>query len=353
MSCALVAQKTEEYWELTQPQLEKYIQDSNLIILGKKHQENIKIQEVLQGPQRIQTISIPSHVKLEMDREYILFLKTEDYSNCTLVSPKSIMKSDFFLLPRVKKAVMQHRMARTDQVVLARVEQIQETQQEENIIVHATCQTIKIFQGNLPEKFTIQFTIKEKAKPSQLYLFQNLLYVFFLKDTTLINLYEGAYLERNDIVQTLQILTSVENQFIEQAGKTQQGVRLIARTQLETIPKGKPVLFHILLQKDSEQQIELYHNQPEQFITAHIINQDGELFSTKPIQESTPEIGHYIQLHSYVFFPFSLDKYYEFQIGKYVIYIEYNVPKSYTGKQFQKTAWTGKLLSPKIEITIQ
>ena len=113
-----------------------------------------------------------------MDREYILFLKTEDYSNCTLVSPKSIMKSDFFLLPRVKKAVMQHRMARSDQVVLARVEQIQETQQEENIIVHATCQTIKIFQGNLPEKFTIQFYNQRKANHLN-FIYFKIYYMYF------------------------------------------------------------------------------------------------------------------------------------------------------------------------------
>ncbi len=367
-----------KYWELQQGELEKIVRESDLIVIGTVSQHNksqlhIKIAEVLQGPQRLSRIlcnmkpAMEDEIKdIDTSREYLCFLKQEnDYERFSLFSPRSVLKNDLFLAGRVRKEVMKWKVERSDYIASGIVNSIKQTLTDKgdfNVIAQCTLQ--KNFKGELPATFEIEYVHAPKAYPIPSYLFENIDYVFFLKKLpgqeaySMMNLYEGAYPQRLYFLKDIKLVTGVENRFDEVAGQTVKGIRVFARLQNETVKKDESIIINVLLQNDSDKEIEIYQNQASYFILFHIIDDDGKILATKyPKKNSVPALqaNYFMKLASkqYFFLPsFNLQEYCLLKEGKYSIYVEYDLPWEYSGKTIGKSAWTGKALSNKIEINI-
>lgn len=366
-----------KYWELQQGELEKLVRDSDLVIQGKFTKNTtvqVEIEEVLQGPQKVRIVTLKPSPSLEehtadMDptRSYLCFLKKEDpgWVQCSTFSPQSILKSDLFLLSRVKKEIMNWRVERAHFVTLALVKSTQEVKDEKGDFQGtAECETVKNFKGEIPKIFSIKYLRLAKSSPPMVYLFDNMTYFFFLtkeekgSSYSLMNPYEGAYSQRLSFLKDLKLVTGEENRFDEIAGQSVQGIRLFARLEKESVEGEEKAPIHVLLQNEGEKEIEIYHNQFSYFLLLHVIDEDGKLVTTHyPKKNSVPTVHnrYFMKLAPKAYLllpPLDIQQYCALKPGKYSIYVEYELPWEYAGKTIGKSAWSGKIMSNKIEITV-
>lgn len=358
-----------KYWELKQGELTVMTKKADIIAIGKFTEKNngllkVKFSEILQGPQRIKkTISIKSNRALKENRNYIFFLKNQGKYYVPLPY-QSILKNDMFLISRVKNEVMKWRVERSDLIVTASVINVKEIKmRDESYFVKAYCKPEKTFKGEKKKNFFVTYKRFTKAGISTVFLFEDMTYIFFLrsgkKAYELINPYEGAYPNRLYITKTLRLVTNIENKYDQAAGKTNNGARIIARLSASSFTKKDAPMIYLIIQNDSSNTMEMYHNNIPYFLLIHIFDEEGKIVPVKyPRKNSIPPIfkRYFMKLASKAYFmtsPINLHDYIRLGNGKYSIYIEYYLPNEYAGKTIGKKAWAGRVISNKIELEIK
>lgn len=355
----------EKYWELKQEELEKLIQTCDVVVLGTLAEKHIKVEEILQGLQQIpKKIILAEAVKYngDADSNYIFFLKRENIGFSVLHS----IKSDIFIMDRVRKEVIRNRIQSSNYVAIGIVLTLNEEQKDSKFEVSAECKLLEAYKGQLPEKFTITYTRIPNTQPPTLFLFENIAYVFFIKgniakgNLQLINSYDGALIHRTQIVKDLKAtMVGPSNRLEDVAGKVVEGIQLIAQTE-QTVAWRQPIMVNVVLQNVSTTDIEIYHN-PEQipyFILFHVFDESGKPITIEyPRKNNVPDVdkNHFLKLATSdycLFQAFDLQQYCKLPPGKYVMYVEYDLPWKYAGKGVGKSAWSGKVISNRAELNI-
>lgn len=361
----------DSQWELTQQELQSLVVASDIIVLGTPNNNTIQVTDVLFGPQKlskatvnnkkVRVIVVDQAELQNTDRTSIVFLKKikEDYSHAELVSPKGIMKSDFFLLSRVRTAIMKHRVALADLLTIASIESIDEKVEDNQTKVLVHCKSKKVFKGNTTENFTFHYTITKTNYFSSVLLIPSLTYILFLKDNTLISPFDGSCLEKADVIKEIQLAIQLDNPFETNAGRTINGMFLFAQSSKEKFNIKENVLFHILVQNDSEESQNIFNRLNSVFLVAHVIDSKGNILEPQ-IKETpkmpVPERKFFMTLspHSYISLPaYALNKYYKLVPDQYTVYMEYTLPEEYNGKQWNKNGWVGTIMSRKLQIIIE
>jgi hypothetical protein len=248
--------------------------------------------------------------------------------------------------------------------VLASVKEIEEIKNNDQMDVQAQCEVLQNLKGKLETPIFIKYTRTPNLNPPNVLLFQNLMYVFFLKKIddkwfTLINNYEGAYIESRSFINELKIATKNENRFDPLSGQEKQGLQIFARVESETISQQNDVIIDIIIQNVGDNEIELYHNDHVgYFILFHLFDNQGNQISTQyPKKNSVPPIdkNYFVKLESgaYVTTPsFNLKEYCKLDMGQYTLYVEFHLPNEYSGQNLGKTGWANTIISNKITLNI-
>lgn len=306
--------------------------------------------------------SLDVYMPLNKDLGYILFLKRQGEKFALAPFPKSIVKSSIFVPGRVREAAIQWRSERSEAVVAATVCETKEEAEKDEIQVTARCKVLRSYKGTVPEEFEIRYRRIRQAFPPMVILFDNLSYVFFLKmpgDASyyqLINFYEGAYPEDRYLLKDLE--NQAKNRFDQAAGKEVGGLRNYARMQKAEIKKDEPAIAEVMLLNVSQEPIEIYHNQVAYFTLFHILDETGKALAARsPRVISVPPVHsrYFVKLDpgGYIVIPsFNLQDYCKLPAGNYSIYVEFHLPWEYAGKTIGKTAWSGKTMSNKLELTV-
>ncbi len=356
----------KKYWELKQEDLEKLIQESDLIVSGTiVENKYIKVEEVILGSQQHIKKVILSDIKgktFDSELSYICFLKRKETAFIAF-SEYSFIKNDIFLMTRVRKEATKMRISESHYVVVASVNSVKEISTEEKIEVAAECQVMENLKGKLPEKFLVNYIRIPNSQPPTIFLFENLSYIFFIKrfnDTfQLLNSYDAAIGLRSQTLKEIKAITSVGSRFDEVAGQAVNGIQLVIQTE-EKIALQKPVMLNIVLQNIIDKDIEIYHNseQVHYFLLFHIIDAQGNLIAIEyPRKNSVPDLdkAHFLKLpgNDYCLFPpLNLQQYCKLSLGKYRIYVEYDLPWKYSGSSIGKSAWYGKVVSNCIDLDV-
>ncbi len=355
-----------KYWELKQEDLEKYIRQADLIATGNIDDSKVlKVIDVLKGPQQVQKVALAgaplSERKFDLEFTYICFLRLENGRYIPFVE---ILKSDIFLIRRIRNQIMAVRVDSSDYVVMAEVKSLKEFKADTVVQVNAECQMLEMFKGQLPATFSLEYQRIPKAQPPTVFLFENLTYIFFIKTEKdklcLINAYDGAFAVRQQLVKEIKTVTRLENRYDEVAGQVVDGIQLFAKLPEDKIGLNQPIVVYLLLQNVSPNDLEIYHN-PEQipyFLLVHVIGSDGNIIPTEyPRRHSIPDLDktNFLKLVSGGYFtlpPLDIQQYCKLPIGKYIVYVEYDLPWKYAGKPLGKSAWSGKVMSSRLELEI-
>lgn len=365
----LVAQDSQ--WELTQEELQSLVSSSDIIVLGTIQDNKIQVIDVLFGSsklpkavvnnKKVRVIEVDQKELQDTDRSSILFLKKtkEDYSHAELVSESGIMKSDFFLLSRVRTAIMKYRVAQAELITVAEIESIDEEEQENETKVLVHCKSKKVFKGQTKEKFTFSYTITKTNHFSSVLIIPSLTYILFLKNNTLVSPFDGACLEKADVIKEIQLAIQLDNPFESNAGRTINGMFLFAQASKEKFMENENVRLDIIVQNDSENFQTIFNRTNSVFLVAHVLDSNGNILEPK-INDSpkmpVAERKFFMKLlpHGYISLPaYLLNKYYQLKPDTYTIYMEYTLPEEYNGKQWNKNGWVGTIMSKKLEIVIE
>ncbi len=380
LGCLTESFAQDDVWKLEQKDLEKMIIDADLIFEGRPFAKKnpadkpiLKVTEMMQGAQRLNKVTLAEEISLEnlkVDSDYIFFLKKASSNYSFIETNKGIINSDLFLKVRIRKAIMQKRVESSQGVVLAEIKKVTEEniKDSKDIQVIAECERVASYKGNIPEKFSLKYRRTQDTFPSPAIIFSDLSYFFFLKKSpdgdfyTLVDVYDGAFLDRYYLRKEISSVTqdSALGYFVEMAGNTVNGLRVVGQAVETTVVTNKPVKFHFLLQNVSEKDIEIYHNQVLYFTLFHVIDEENKIIPVKyPKKNTVPPLDkrHFLELSpgGYFVLPsIDLRNYCELpEKGKLNVYIEFHLPWEYSGKTIGKEAWSGKVVSNKIEIEIE
>ena len=362
-----------KYWELSDQDLAQMVQQAEVIVegkLGNKTSETcykIAVTEIFQGPQKIITLvcTIPDEQAKAIGTEnaYLFFIKKEKETFQLLTNTNAVLKSDLFLSSRLRKQAIKARIDKSDVVVLATVQELQEELVDKSIAVKAQCKATQTYKGTVAESFALRYVRVAKAVPPMVLLFQDLNYLFFLKrgqepqTYELVNPYEGAYPERRAFVDEIKLATGGENPLDQKAGKDFLGLKAYSQVPTTLVP-NEAWLVKVLLHNVSGAELVIYQQQIDAFVTFQVFDEAGKPVTAKALKREVPgkpEPDQFVKLgpEEYIVMPESdLQQYFTLAPGKYSLYVEFKLLDQYAGKEIGQNGWVGQIVSNKAEFQV-